>query len=473
MQEYTLLPFNFTKIDEDYLATNDIGEFIFLNRQTLDKVISGNLERDCEEFADLESKFFITKNNSETFKDIYTARYRTKKRFIFESTFLHMIVVTHRCNQKCRYCHASASEESSKPETDLDKKTSEQIVDRILESPTEFIKIEFQGGEPLLNFEIIKHIVNYTNKSKNQKKVEFVICTNAIALTDEHLDFIEVNNIQISTSLDGPEKLHDSQRISNKETGTYQMVSNSLQKIRSRSKSQVSALTTIHKDNLFKIKEIVDEYVSQGLTSIFLRPLNPYGNATKNKEALYYSNDEFVKYYINALEYIIELNKKSVNIVEENAAIILSRILSPFSNGFVDIQSPSGIGLCGLIYETNGDVFVSDEARMLHTMNHNDDFLLGNVKTTNRKNWFSTKKIKSLWQDSVIESLPGCTWCAFSPYCGTDPVRNLSEAGHIITSKPKDKQCQIHKKIFNHIFLKLKYADKSTRRIFWNWATHN
>ena len=95
---------------------------------------------------------------------------------------------------------------------------SEAIAERALrialESPSSRIKIEFQGGEPLLNFPLITKIVENAKLSapKAGKKIEFVIASNLALLTDDILAFCKRNEVLLSTSLDGPADLHNRNR---------------------------------------------------------------------------------------------------------------------------------------------------------------------------------------------------------------------------------------------------------------------
>ena len=74
------------------------------------------------------------------------------------------------------------------------------------------------------------------------------------------------------------------------------------------------------------------------------------------------------------LNYIIELNKSGTNFIECYTTLFLSRILTPFSTGFVDLQSPSGAGISGVIYNYDGKIYPADEARMLSRMG--DDYFV-------------------------------------------------------------------------------------------------
>jgi uncharacterized protein len=97
---------------------------------------------------------------------------------------------------------------------DMKPEVTDRAVDFMFHSPSRAIKVEFQGGESLLNFPLIRRIVERV-EARNQaegRDVQFVIATNLAPLTDEMLDFCREHGIFISISLDGPKALHNQNR---------------------------------------------------------------------------------------------------------------------------------------------------------------------------------------------------------------------------------------------------------------------
>src|SRR5690606_14818803 len=89
----------------------------------------------------------------------------SRKRFLGYGPNLHVFVVTLRCNETCVYCHASRADMDA-VQTDMSKETAEKAVDLVFQTTSPGVTIEFQGGEPLVNFEVVKHIIEYA-KQKN------------------------------------------------------------------------------------------------------------------------------------------------------------------------------------------------------------------------------------------------------------------------------------------------------------------
>jgi uncharacterized protein len=474
-QVYRFLPFRFTHIDDKMLLVNDVGEYLFLNEPTFDSLVRRQHDLDYQEYLNLKSRNMIYDGQLSHVAELLATKYRTKKQFLNNFTTLHMFVVTRRCNQKCLYCHASSVDSSEGSTFDMDSVTARKCVALALKSPSSTTKIEFQGGEPLLNFEVVKEIVEYAielNESA-KKRLEFVICSNLLALDEKKLDYIKSRNICLSTSLDGPRDLHDACRRKRNGDGSHEIVTRHLALAQAElGKDKVSALMTATRHSIDRFPEVVEEYLKQNLGSVFIRMMNPLGLAFSEWNNLGYTMETFISAYSKVLDNIIEINRSGVHFPEMFATILLSRILTPFSTGFVDLQSPAGVGIGGVIYDTNGDVYVSDEARMLSHAKGDKKFCIGNVHLHSWFEIFGNEELKKIIQCSCIEALPGCAWCAFQPYCGGDPVRNYALYGDMIGKRPENDFCRKHKALFELFFNYIQRDDNEIHDIFWSWITN-
>lgn len=471
---YHFLPFRFNRNGQNVLLVNDIGEFQFLEENQFLSFIQKRMDTVSDVFLNLQSKHIAVIDQIAQTIDFLATAFRTKKRYLYDFTSLHMFVVTHRCNQQCTYCHASSVGDSDRSLHDMSIETGKKCVDIALKSPSQNLKFEFQGGEPLLNFEAIKEIVEYTKKANSDRprRIDFVICTNLTKLTEEHLAFLKQYKISISTSLDGPKDIHDQCRKKRSGEGTYELVVRNLNWASEYiGKDHVSALMTVTKSNIDQLDAIIDEYVRAKLPSIFLRMINPHGAALDQWRNVGYGVDEFVSAYEKALNYIIDLNNKGIFFVEEFATLLLTKILTPLCTGFVDLQSPSGAGLGGASYEINGDVFIADEARMLAKKTGENAFCLGNVFKDTYESMFCGHKLFEFAKSTTIEAIPGCAWCVYQPYCGADPVRSYIEFGNFGQSQAKTGFCKKHKAIFDLLFRFLQNNEDKVIDVFWSWLT--
>lgn len=469
---YIKLPFNFKQLDNNILLVNQAGEYLILTNDEFMSFTNDTLNSESQIYSILKAKHFLTvEPELNTVIDMLATKLRTRKEYLMDFTSLHMVVITLRCNCLCRYCHASSVDYSNK-EYDMSWETAKKTIEMIFQTPSNDIKIEYQGGEPLLNWEILKQSILYAeflNKIA-KKTLGFVICTNLMQITDEQIRFCKKHNVEISTSLDGTKELHDCNRQSRICSSAYEAFIKNTKKVkRVLGNNSVSPLLTITRANLNRLSYVIDEYIKQGYNRIFLRALNPYGNAVQNKEELSYTTEEFIEAYKKALEYIIQLNKNGIQFTECFTTLLLSRILTPFSTGFVDLQSPSGAGVSGVIYYYDGKIYPADEARMLARMG-DDYFCMGTVNDR-YEDVFNGKIIRDIVYNSCVETMPVCSECVYQQYCGADVIRNYLETKDLMGYRLKSDFCKKNKLILDHIFNLLKRQDEETLDIFWSWIT--
>lgn len=134
--------FRFKKLKQDYLLTNDSGDYMYLMPKAFDDLCENRLSKfSCSEQDLLKERGFVSDGVA---SPRLIKRYCSKNSFLGVGTSLHIIVSTLRCDHKCVYCHASAQSNKGN-NTDMDLETAKNVVDRIFESSNNVITIEFQG----------------------------------------------------------------------------------------------------------------------------------------------------------------------------------------------------------------------------------------------------------------------------------------------------------------------------------------
>lgn len=465
---YQLLPFRFHRMKKgDYLITNMVGEHKIVNQELLTRLVEGSVSIEDSEYNDLKAKHILMDQDSNVAIDLLSLKYRTKQYSISQFTALHIFVVSLRCDYTCKYCQVSRRMEGDNS-FDMSENTALLALDLVFKSPSKAIKIEFQGGEPLLNFPVIKFIVKEAlniNKTE-ERNLQFVITSNLTYLNEEVLEFCERHHIYISTSLDGPEELHNKNRPRPDKDGDQKTV-DGIRIIQDYlGRDRVSALMTTTSESLKTPCEIIDEYVRLDLHAVFLRPLSPYGFALKTKQMQKYNIDNWLQFYKEGLEYILDLNKSGYFLIEQYTLIILKKILTPSNPGYVDLQSPSGAGITAIVYNYDGDVYASDEARMLKEMG-DDKFRLGSVHNNTYEEILLSDQLLDALEDSLTESVPMCTDCGLQTYCGSDPVYHYATQGDVVGKKPLSFFCKKNTSIIEHVFKLLE--DPENKNILEGW----
>jgi His-Xaa-Ser system radical SAM maturase HxsB len=455
------------------VLTNHEGQFLVLTKGEFAQFATDVVPAGSALHSQLLEKNFLRGGNV----DRAAERLRSRKRFVNAGPNLHIVVVTLRCNETCVYCHASRADMDA-VHTDMTRELAEKVVDRILATTSPDVTIEFQGGEPLVNFPVVKHLVDYA-REKNRvagKKLEFTMVSNLSLMDEEKLAWLVENKIQICTSIDGPEHLHDKQRklpsLSAHKAATHwiKRINDAYREMGlDETLYHVEALLTTTMETLPQWKDVVDTYVSLGCRALFLRPVDPFGFAEKTGHRVEYPRSEYMKFYRSAVDYMLELNQKGVQILERFAAIFLTKILGGEDPNFLDIRNPCGAGIGQIAYNYDGKVFTCDEGRMVHEMG-DSTFLLGDVSHSYRE-LMGHETVRALAIASNLDAQPDCVNCAYNPYCGVCPVHNHKTQGSIFGRMRESTLCAVHKGIQDYLFEKIGENDPRVMETFQRWTT--
>lgn len=467
---YFLLPFRFHRISATKeIIVNEVGDYLILQNGTFEKIVKRQIskETDFELYGDLVANFFISEEAIPPLIDVLATRYRTKKLFLNYFTGLHIFVISLRCEHTCHYCQVSRVTQN-RDMYDMSISNIDKGIDIMFKSPNPHLTMEFQGGEALLAFDKIKYAVEKAERIAEEtgKGLTKVICTNLALINEDILEYCKEHEILISTSLDGPQYIHDKNRHK-PNASSYELAIKGIELSRKvLGHDKVSALMTTTKLSLDYPVEIVEEYFNLGFQGIFLRNISPYGFALKTDSSKY-ETESFIQFYKKALNRILEYNFQGYNFTEDLARIFLTKILSPFNIGFVDLQSPAGLINGVIVFNYDGAVYATDESRMLAEQK-DFTFKLGTLDD-NYNHLFFGKKAQEIAQIWANEALTGCSECAFQQYCGADPVHNHATQGDMYGYRPNSDFCQKNMEIIRYL-IDLMESDVKIKKIFERWA---
>jgi uncharacterized protein len=512
------MPFKHREVGGKVLVTNTEGDFLLLTPDEFAAFARGEVARGTDLYERLASRNFV---RAEVDERRMVERLRARKRFLSWGPNLHIVVVTLRCNETCVYCHASRAGMDA-THTDMTPEIADRTVDQIFATTSPDVTIEFQGGEPLVAFEIVRRIVERA-RARNQtagKRLEFTMVSNLSLMDEEKLAWLVDHKVQICTSIDGPEHLHDKQRklfvrgpggkatagsAHAEATKWIRRLNEAYAKMGlDPTLYHVEALLTTTRDALPRYKEIVDTYVDLGCRALFLRPVDPFGFADRTAPRVEYPRAEYLAFYRNAVDYMIELNARGVEILERFAAIFLTKILAGEDPNFLDVRSPCGAGIGQVAYNYDGKVFTCDEGRMLHEMG-DDTFLIGEVASAveaassgiaveaassgiaveaassgiggeaavrrRYREMMGHETVRALAIASNLDAQPDCVHCTYQPYCGVCPVHNHKTQGSIFGRMRESTLCAVHKGIQDYLFERIGTGDPHVLRVFRQWTT--
>lgn len=469
-----MVPLRFRQVADDVvLLTSHFGDWVFVSPQELSTLYQGELPTELEEKL-AERNFIVDRLDRRALAD----RLSRKRRFLRFGPNLHILVVTLRCNETCVYCHASRADMDA-VDTDMSPQTAERCIDLALQSTSGRLTFEFQGGEPLVNFPVMQHAIEYATEKNRAygKEIEFTLVSNLALLDDAKLDYLVENKVQICTSVDGPEKLHNKQRVLPSDNA-FQRAARGIERINARYLAlgldpvlyHVEALPTITRAALDYPKELVDTFVSLGCHSIFLRPVDPFGFAGKTQDKIEYDRKRYHEFYRSAVDYILERNLAGTRVLERYAAIFMTKILTGDDPNFLDLRSPGGAGIGQLTYNYDGSIYTSDEGRMLRETG-DETFRIGHVSTARYRELMLSDTVRSLVLASNLDAQPDCVTCTYNPYCGNKPEHSYRTQGSIFGRTRESDICAVHKGIQDYLFGKLAENRPEIVDVFRRWTT--
>jgi radical SAM protein with 4Fe4S-binding SPASM domain len=427
-----LLPFYKEKLENGkILITNWSGGWLILDEKQFNEIIS----KEKEEIDDsllflLEEEGFIKP------KDLFV-----KERFkhLAVGTSLHIVSLAKDCNLNCNYCFMNATNNKGLL---MNKETAKKVVDFIFQSPSKAIEIHFTGGEPLLNFEIMKFIVNYS-KEKNKekkKKLSFSITTNLTILNKEIIELFKKENFSVTVSIDGPKEIHEANRGKN-----FDLIMKNIKKLRENN-IETHFLPVITKLSLKKWKEIVDFFVFElNYNLIHWKYMYKTGRAALNWNKIGYSAEEFVDSWKKVINYLIKLNEEGINAKERIASVLLTKILKRKEANLTCLMNPCGAISLQLSYDYDGSIYTCDEGKGI------EELKLGNVFNDN---YYSIRR-KPLAKEmvSLTSNLDySCKYCAFNSWCGTCVVENLAWENNYYSHVPSSFRHKVLYEQFKFLF---------------------
>jgi len=171
--------------------------------------------------------------------------------------------VTQACNLKCKYCIFSEHYELYRDPTSnhMTWTTAKAAIDWYfyyleigkIKNLNRKAVVGFYGGEPLINFNLIKKCVEYINENYSEYEIYYTITTNGTLLSDENIAFIKKNNIGLCISIDGDQENHDRNRIYPDSSGSHAIIMDNIKKIGPFQDNIMSHVTYDFKTNLLNV----------------------------------------------------------------------------------------------------------------------------------------------------------------------------------------------------------------------------
>lgn len=407
-----IIPFHMKRMPNNkVLITNRFGGWGIFDEDDALQILAYNVKDSGLKGRLLSANLAVSRENIAPFVN----RFRNLNGHLFHSVGLHIAVVTTRCNSSCAYCQAQCPSP-----VDMDEETAAYVLKFILDTPAKDITLEFQGGEPLLNFDAVKFMTEKVRQWKaDDGRVDLAIVTNGILVDEKIADFLKDNGFSVCISYDGIDDINDRyRRIPNGRHSEYAKRAYRLLKDRG---VEISFISTIVPEAYSRYKDLIDNLLSLGERSIALRPVSPFARGFD------FDAERYRAFYKKAVEYIIQLNKQGNFLMETYLYLAARKVLLGEDPGYVDMTNPCGAARSVLAYGPKGEIYPCDEGRMQPA---DEVCRLGNVRTSAFKEVVGGREASYLLESSLLDLAdPGNPYMAFTGRC---PVYSLVENGTTI-----------------------------------------
>ncbi len=214
--------------------------------------------------------------------------------------------IAHDCNLACRYCFAGKGEyqgDRALMSFEVGKKALDFLIQN--SGKRKNLEVDFFGGEPLMNFQVVKELVQYGREQEkiHDKNFRFTLTTNGILLDDEVMEFANREMSNVVLSIDGRKEINDYMRPSKNGKGSYELILPKFKKLaESRKQTNYYVRGTFTHNNL-DFSEDVKHLAEMGFKQISVEPVvslpeEPYAIKEEDLPFIYDQYDKLAKYMI-------------------------------------------------------------------------------------------------------------------------------------------------------------------------------
>ncbi|WP_347994287.1 thioether cross-link-forming SCIFF peptide maturase [uncultured Eubacterium sp.] len=240
-------------------------------------------------------------------EDIYepfVEKLKEKRQTVVKALCLH---IAHDCNLACKYCFAEEGEYHGRRAL-MSFEVGKKALDFLVANSGNRVNLEvdFFGGEPLMNWDVVKQLVAYGRslEEPNNKKFRFTLTTNGVLLNDEVMEFVNKEMSNVVLSLDGRKEVNDRMRPFRTGKGSYDLIVPKFQKLaESRNQTNYYIRGTFTRNNL-DFSEDVKHFADLGFKQMSIEPVvgpeeDPYSIREQDLPQIMEEYDKLALEYID------------------------------------------------------------------------------------------------------------------------------------------------------------------------------
>lgn len=216
------------------------------------------------------------KNSEQLFTEDIYRQYITdfkSRQTVVKAMCLH---IAHDCNLACKYCFAEEGEYHGRRAL-MSLEVGKKALDFLIENSgnRRNLEVDFFGGEPLMNFDVVKELVAYgrSKEKEHNKNFRFTLTTNGVLLNDEIAEFLNKEMANVVLSLDGRKEVNDQMRPFRNGKGSYDLIVPKFQKLaESRNQTNYYVRGTFTRDNLDFSQDVI-HFADLGFKQMSIEPV--------------------------------------------------------------------------------------------------------------------------------------------------------------------------------------------------------
>jgi uncharacterized protein len=405
----------------DYYKDNTAQEVV---SRLSSKYEPSEIKEAIEELKELESQDMLYSGGKE-YENI-AANWKSRKPVVKSLC----INIAHDCNLRCQYCFASTGEYHGKREM-MSMEVGKAAIDFLLKNSgtRKNLEADFFGGEPLMNFDVVKGIVEYARleEKKYNKNIKFTITTNCVMLDEKTRNYINENMYNVVLSLDGRKEVNDKMRKKVDGSGSYDTILPKIQKmVEERGSKSFYVRGTFTKNNLDFANDVL-HMADLNFKNISVEPV-----VSDEAEEYALKEEDLPK----ILEEYERLAKEYIKRQKENNGFTFFHFMIDLNQGPCAIKRMSGCsaGSEYLAISPSGDLYPC------HQFVGEEEYKMGNVF-----DGVQNPTLQQCFHDTNIFTKPECSECWAKFYCSGGCAANAYNFNGDI-KKPHKMSCELEKK---------------------------
>lgn len=377
-------------------------------------------------FDDVEE---LVKDNKLYSKDIYEDMVIDfeKKKSRVKALCLH---VAHTCNLTCDYCFASQGKFHGERAM-MSLEVGKRAIDFLIENSgsRRNLEVDFFGGEPLMNWDMVKEVVKYARsiEKEHNKNFRFTLTTNGVLIDDDVIDFCNKEMHNVVLSLDGRKEIHDRLRRTVNDKGSYDIIVPKFQKFVEKRKGKNYYIRGTFTNENLDFTEDIKHMVDLGFTELSLEPVvtAPGDPAEITEDKL----DQIYEEYEKLANYMLERKK-------EGKPISFYHYILDLEGGPCIHKRVTGCGVGTEYYAVTpwGDLYPC------HQFVGKEEYKLGDIF-----NGIDKKDLQNEFKHCNVYAKKECRSCWARLYCSGGCAANALNATGSVRGIPK-KSCDIFRK---------------------------